>query len=89
MKDEFGNTRFFGIYRGIVTANRDPLNKGRVKVRVPQVLASVETNWAWAVNIATGYPTPPTIGQGVYVMFEGGDPSFPIWLGTFGDLIVA
>jgi hypothetical protein len=26
----------------------------------------------------------PAVGQGVWVMFEGGDPSHPIWVGTFG-----
>ena len=27
--------------------------------------------------------TTPNIKQGVWVMFEGGDPNFPIWLGVF------
>jgi hypothetical protein len=26
----------------------------------------------------------PPVGQGVWVEFEGGDSSFPIWTGTFG-----
>jgi len=25
----------------------------------------------------------PNEGQGVWVMFEGGDPNFPVWLGVF------
>jgi len=25
----------------------------------------------------------PNIGQGVWVMFEGGDVNFPVWLGVF------
>jgi len=27
--------------------------------------------------------TVPTVGQAVWVMFEGGDPNFPIWVGVF------
>lgn len=88
LKDEFGNRRFPGVYRGVVTQIDDPLNKGRVKMQVPQVLASSTTNWAWGVSHVSGeWPTPPPIGQGVWVMFEGGDPSYPVWIGTFGDLI--
>ena len=26
----------------------------------------------------------PAVKQGVWVMFENGDPSFPVWVGTFG-----
>lgn len=26
----------------------------------------------------------PKVGQGVWVMFEAGDPNYPVWLGTFG-----
>lgn len=25
----------------------------------------------------------PNIGQGVWVMFEGGDPNFPVWIGVY------
>ena len=25
----------------------------------------------------------PTVNQGVWVMFEGGDPNFPLWIGVF------
>jgi hypothetical protein len=25
----------------------------------------------------------PNIGQGVWVMFEGGDPNFPLWVGVY------
>ena len=25
----------------------------------------------------------PEVGSGVWVMFEGGDPNFPVWLGVF------
>jgi hypothetical protein len=88
IKDEFGNRRFPGVYRGVVSQTDDPLNMGRVKLQVPQVMASAVTNWAWGVNQVTGEPpVTPSVGQGIWVMFEGGDPSFPVWIGTFGNLI--
>lgn len=31
----------------------------------------------------TSHRTAPNTGQGVWVMFEGGDPNFPIWMGVF------
>jgi len=27
----------------------------------------------------------PRIGQNVWIMFEGGDPEFPVWMGVFGE----
>ena len=86
MNDEFGNKRFFGVYRGIVADNNDPLNMGRLKLQIPQVLVNSVTGWAWAV-CAPGVPQViPTVNSGVFVMFEGGDPSFPLWLGTFAPI---
>jgi hypothetical protein len=83
MKDEFGNKRFFGVYRGVVQNTADPLTKHRVQLKVPQVLLDEVTGWAAAVLTPGVTPTTPDIGSGVWVMFEGGDPSYPIWIGTF------
>ena len=33
---------FFGKYRGTVSDNADPTNRGRMKVKVPAVLGTVE-----------------------------------------------
>lgn len=82
IRDEYGNHRFYGLYRGVVVDNKDPLNQYRLKLKVPQVLHDQITDWAWSVHepgVARSIPTP---GVGVLVMFEGGDPSFPVWLGT-------
>jgi hypothetical protein len=86
IKDAYGNSRFYGIYRGVVRDNADPLNKTRVKVQVPQVLADAVTEWAWPVNTLGLAPVIPNVSQGVWVMFEGGDPSYPVWLGIFGEV---
>jgi type VI secretion system (T6SS) baseplate-like injector VgrG len=72
-----------GTYRGVVTNNADPENLGRLKTQVPQVLGTVQTEWAWPAspNIA-GIP-PLAIGDPVWVAFEGGSLEHPIWLGTW------
>jgi hypothetical protein len=85
IKDEAGNRRFYGVYRGVVVDNADPLNKGRLRLQVPQVLLSEETGWAWAIHQSGSISVVPEIGSGVFAMFEGGDPSAPIWVGTFTD----
>lgn len=83
--DAYGNRRFYGLYRGVVTENNDPLGQNRVKVQVPQVLFDATTDWAWVQQAHGVQVDAPEIGQGVWVQFEGGDPSFPVWVGTFND----
>ena len=76
----------FGKYRGIVTDNADPTNRGRIKVRVPSVFADLEV-WAMPCVPYTGNGVGtyliPEPGAGVWVEFEAGDTSFPIWVGGF------
>jgi hypothetical protein len=38
--------RFYGIYEGVCTNNVDPDNKHKIKLQVPQVLGTAETDWA-------------------------------------------
>ena len=81
--------RYFGMYRGTVTDNADATSRGRLKVRVPAVLGDLEV-WAmpcvpYAGNQVGFYSLPDT-DTGVWVEFEAGDPSYPIWSGCFwGD----
>ncbi len=81
---------FYGKYRGIVTDNNDPLQLGRLKAHVPEVLADVDSGWAlpcapYAGN-GSGQFTIPEPGTGVWIEFEAGDPSRPIWSGCWwGD----
>ncbi len=79
-------SRYYGKYRGLVTDNNDSTHRGRVKVRVPAVLDELEI-WAmpclpYAGNNVGLYAVPEP-DAGVWVEFEGGDPSFPIWVGGF------
>lgn len=77
------SSQFFGIYRGYVHANKDPLNKNRIKLRVPQLFSDTPTEWAWPLEQAMVDNDLPKVGQGVWVIFESGNPAFPVWLGTF------
>jgi hypothetical protein len=76
--------KFYGVYRGTVFDNRDPINSNRLRLLVPQILGSNPTEWAWGTSPASTKVAPPAFGQGVLVMFEGGDPVYPIWVGVFG-----
>ncbi len=82
--------RFFGKYRGIVTANVDPLQLGRVMAQVPAVSGTAGGTWAMpcvpAAGMQSGIFIVPPIGSSVWVEFEGGDPSLPIWTGGFWPL---
>jgi uncharacterized protein involved in type VI secretion and phage assembly len=79
-------SRRFGKYRGTVTDNADSTSRGRLKVKVPAVLGSLEV-WAMPcvpyAGDGVGLLALPEAGTGVWVEFEGGDPSFAIWTGFF------
>jgi uncharacterized protein involved in type VI secretion and phage assembly len=80
--------RYFGKYRGQVTDNNDPDNLGRVKANVPRLLGDEETGWAlpafvYGGTTEQGLFAVPDIGAGVWIEFEGGDLSYPIWSGTW------
>ncbi|MCA9623919.1 MAG: hypothetical protein KC731_33080, partial [Myxococcales bacterium] len=78
--------RYFGKYRGVVKDNADPKHRGRLKVLVPAVLGDVRL-WAMpCVPFAgnkVGLYCLPEKEDGVWVEFEGGDPSYPIWTGCY------
>ena len=83
---EFMEGWFFGKYRGLVKDNNDPTGRGRLKVIVPAVMGDVPV-WAlpctpYAGNNMGLYVIPET-DTGVWVEFEAGDPSYPIWVGCF------
>jgi uncharacterized protein involved in type VI secretion and phage assembly len=79
--------QFFGKYRGVVTDNHDPLLTGRIKARVPDVLGELESGWAMPCapfgGSQTGFFALPTVGAGVWIEFEHGDPDYPIWAGCW------
>lgn len=135
--------KFYGLYRGKVVDNNDPDGRKRLKLRVPSVLDTAVTDWAWPclpptenhadhkqhillnsasatavgdhgshthtisvidtndafehnhtavvlqnvdpVTVApqhTRHKHVPGIGTEVWVMFEGGVPDYPVWIGV-------
>lgn len=80
---------YFGKYRGTVSDVDDPTSRGRLKVKVPAVLADLEV-WAMPcvpyAGDGVGFYSLPAVGVGVWIEFEAGDPSYPVWSGCFwGD----
>lgn len=85
---EYMRDRFFGKYRGMVSDIEDPENMGRITASVPDVYGEdVVSPWALPcvpfAGPSHGLVLLPEAGDGVWIEFEGGDPSFPIWSGTF------
>jgi uncharacterized protein involved in type VI secretion and phage assembly len=79
-------SHYFGKYRGIVTDNDDTTGRGRLKVSVPSVLGDLEI-WAMPcvpyAGDGVGFYSIPNKHTGVWIDFEAGDPSYPIWSGCF------
>ena len=62
-----------------------PRGQGRIRVSVPEVLVDVDSGWAlpctpYAGDKTGAYAVPPK-DAGVWVEFEAGDVSRPIWVG--------
>jgi uncharacterized protein involved in type VI secretion and phage assembly len=81
------STPFFGKYRGIVSDINDPLQIGRVRARVPDVMGDAESGWAMPCfpfgGSGMGFFALPKSGAGVWIEFEHGDPDYPIWSGCW------
>lgn len=80
-------TKYYGKYRGTVVTNADPLQMGRIQAQVPDVLGEATSSWAMpAVPLAgpqVGQYVIPPVGAGIWVEFEQGNKSFPIWTGCW------
>jgi hypothetical protein len=77
--------RFFGKYRGTVTQ----VDEGtlRIKAKVPGVLLDQESGWCDPcvpyAGKGVGFAFLPEPGAAVWIEFEGGAVSRPIWVGCY------
>lgn len=81
-------TRYWGKYRGFVADVEDPQGRGRIKVTVPSVLGEEVSQWAepafaYGGGQGFGFVAVPPVDSAVLVEFLEGDPSAPLWTGTF------
>jgi hypothetical protein len=78
-------SRFYGKYRGLVQDVSDPEDLGRIVAKVPEIFGEENTPWALpCVPFAGpkyGFFIRPKVNDGVWIEFEGGDLSRPIWTG--------
>jgi hypothetical protein len=79
--------RFYGKYRGLVRDNQDPLGIGRLRATVLEVLGETDSGWALPcapyAGTGAGFYAVPAVGAGVWIEFEAGDTSRPIWTGAW------
>jgi hypothetical protein len=79
--------KYYGKYRGVVVDNVDPMMTGRILAMVPDVSSLLPTTYCMpcvpAAGLQAGMLAVPSIGAGVWIEFEQGDPDYPIWTGCF------
>ena len=78
-------SRFYGKYRGSVT-EIDAATL-RIKAKVPAGLGTQATGWCMPcvpyAGDSVGFAFLPEVGSGVWIEFEGGDVSYPVWTGCY------
>lgn len=80
--------KFYGKYRGQVVDNQDPLKRGRIRAKVQNLLDDQETGWCessvpFGGMEDYGFFMVPEVGSSVWIEFEAGDLSMPIWSGVW------
>lgn len=74
--------RYYGKHRGEVTGNEDPNLQGAIEVTVPSIFGVDLKVWAQPC-FTYGHFFVPAVADKVWIEFEGGDPQYPIWVGTW------
>ena len=90
MKNEMEKKEFLGFFRAEVIDNEDPLDSGRVKIRViPFMEETKENSLPWAIPMTPyggsedkGIFFIPDKADVVWVFFENGDILMPVWFGA-------
>ncbi|MFE9412345.1 phage baseplate assembly protein V [Streptomyces sp. NPDC006704] len=66
-------------YQAVVAATSDPLSQGRVRLQVPQLSGTTTQCWARPAFARTRVPA---VGEQVWVLYEGGDTSQPVYMAS-------
>lgn len=89
INDSYGNRFLLGIHRGIVVDRNDNLDisevphRGRIKVKIPFLTPELDHEyWCDACFPSHQFFSVPDVGTLVYVMFNGGNPEQPVWIGA-------
>ena len=75
---------YLGCYRATVYDNKDPDKLGRLRIKCEQVLGpDIISDWAWPKGVPAGNNAGlwiiPSVGDNVWISFEAGRISAPIW----------
>jgi Type VI secretion system/phage-baseplate injector OB domain len=83
---EWRNEHYYGIYRGTVESVEEGDNLGIISVKIPEVFGPSHT--VSRVRPCTpfagdkhGFVAIPEPGDGVWIQFEAGNTSLPVWVG--------
>lgn len=80
-----GVYHFYGKYRAKVVDIKDPEKRGRIRVQCPKVLGDAKSAWCEpCIPVAYDFGGDfaiPKLGEFVWVEFEDGNPSKPIYTG--------
>lgn len=68
-----------GFYDAVVADIADPMQRGRVRLQIPQVSGTAVTGWAQPMS--AGWVN---IGDQVFATFKGGDPHYPLFIPRSG-----
>jgi hypothetical protein len=75
--------KYYGKYSGEVTDNQDENKMGVIKVKVPTVFTNPDTEVTARPCLPFGHFFIPSVGTKVWIEFESGDISSPLWVGTW------
>ena len=86
--NEHRRSHYYGKYRGVVTDPDDPEKMGRIKAQVPAIYGD-EQDSPWCLPVVPfagdshGLLLLPKKGDGVWIEFEAGNISRPLWTGCW------
>jgi hypothetical protein len=90
--------RYYGVYPGRVIDNADPQGRGRVRATCPAIKLVTEDDVSsdyWMMPSMNGLGTipetgeitgtfhPPDVGTNIWVLFQFGNPDYPVYIGGF------